>query len=154
MLGVSLVWHGQTLRSLANVDEAALNTDLLEAAVTHVIVSEARGGPGALQGHEEKHDGDEGKPPGGAAAGAILIFTSGAEEVARICRAMQTSERLRKVRRPTWHYWNRDPMLVWQTGANICGKIGQTLSYWCQLAFACCGMDVQLTCLSAHRGPA
>mmetsp|Transcript_21181 Transcript_21181/g.58791 ORF Transcript_21181/g.58791 Transcript_21181/m.58791 type:complete len:1160 (+) Transcript_21181:1213-4692(+) len=76
----------QTLRSLANVEEACVNYDLVCAIVAYILELEHREGPGALTG---------GKVSGGG-PGCILIFLPGAPEISRLQRTLADSEAVQK----------------------------------------------------------
>ncbi|KAK9846310.1 hypothetical protein WJX81_001334 [Elliptochloris bilobata] len=91
--GAAREYGEATRRSLAVVDEAVLNFELLEALVAHIVAAEAARGPDALlQGWES---GSTEPPPSGD-AGAILVFLPGAPEIGRAVRALSSSAALRR----------------------------------------------------------
>jgi ATP-dependent RNA helicase DHX57 len=74
-------YSAQTLLSLQVIDESLVNYDLIESLVVRLAAQElGRGGGGG---------GDK-----RAQAGAILVFAPGADEIARVVRALQNSGRL------------------------------------------------------------
>ena len=79
-------------RSLATVDEAVINYDLVEALVAHALAAEAKGGPGALLAGWSPPEGEAvAPPPPNSPPGSILVFMPGAPEIGRCVRQLAGS---------------------------------------------------------------
>lgn len=85
-----------TLSVIAKADVDAIDYDLVEAAIVHVVTAESTGGPWALL---EGWDGLDERPSDGDFAikghGAILVFLPGSTEIAKMQRQLAASEKLR-----------------------------------------------------------
>ena len=85
------------LAAIAEVDEAAINYDLIEAVIAHVVAAEASGGPMALlqgwAGLDDAPDEGRSKLKG---PGAILVFLPGAFEIAKLQRQLEGSAVLQR----------------------------------------------------------
>jgi ATP-dependent RNA helicase DHX57 len=88
----------QTVQSLCNIDESAVNHELIEALVVHVASTQHVAADD--DAHAPKRTGSEHTAAASSANGAILIFAPGAEEIGRIVRTLQSSPRLAAAANP------------------------------------------------------
>lgn len=69
--------------TLQNINEEALNYELVERLVCHIVEAELAGGPGALLAPGDRQAAER----AAAGGGAILIFMTGAMEIDRTVRS-------------------------------------------------------------------
>ena len=95
-----MAYRPAVLEAIAGADESALNYDLLEATITHVVDAEATGGPMALLEDWPEVDFETTAAvdplPG---PGAILVFLPGALEISKLQRQLEASPRLARALR-------------------------------------------------------